>query len=151
LTNGRAAKNFAYYEKSEAPITLAEALAVMSGKLEARHAQRRCRREFLDFMEDLLAARPEQNIHVVLNRPNVHKPKWDRWLRTHPNVRVHFTPTHTSWLNQGECWFSILGSAALSATSFAQPRRLREAIERFVAAYHEHTTPFEWAKIPVPA
>jgi transposase len=39
---------------------------------------------------------------------NTHKPKEDRWLKAHPNVHLHFIPTHSSWLNQVECWFSIL-------------------------------------------
>jgi hypothetical protein len=30
---------------------------------------------------------------------NTHKPKNDRWLKRHPNVHFHFTPTRASWLN----------------------------------------------------
>jgi transposase len=148
LTSGKAVRNFARGEQFEAPIALVEALAVMSGHLHAAQPQRRCRRKFLDFMEDLLAAWPGRDLHVILNRPSAHNPKWDRWLREHLRLRVHFAPSQTSWLNQVECWFSILGGTALSATAFAQSRQLREAIEHFVAAYHDHTNPFEWAKSP---
>jgi len=45
----------------------------------------------------------EKEIHVILDNLNTHKPKNDRWLKSHPNVHFHFTPTHTSWLNQIEC------------------------------------------------
>ena len=37
---------------------------------------------------------------MVLDNPNTHKPKEDRWLKAHPNVHLHFIPTHSSWLNQ---------------------------------------------------
>jgi hypothetical protein len=39
----------------------------------------------------------------------------------------------------------------LSSTRFTQPRQLREAIESFVGAHHQHMTAFEWTKIPVPS
>src|ERR1700730_526347 len=47
------------------------------------------------------------NIHVVLDNLSTHKPKHDRWLARHKNLIFHYTPTHTSWLNQIEIWFSI--------------------------------------------
>jgi transposase len=28
-------------------------------------------------------------------------------------VHLHFTPTHTSWLNQIECWFSMYVFSAI--------------------------------------
>jgi hypothetical protein len=150
LTNGKAAKNFRHSERPDGTITLSEALAVMTGQLQAGHAQRRCRRKFLDFMNDVLDSRPGQKIHVILNQLDAHKPKWDRWLQRHSRVRLHFAPSYASWLNQVECWFCMLGGAALSGTSFAQPRQLREAIEAFVAAQGQQTAPFEWAKILAP-
>jgi hypothetical protein len=39
----------------------------------------------------------------------------DRWLARHKNVHFHFTPTHASWLNQVEVWFSILSAKALAS------------------------------------
>jgi transposase len=150
FTNGKAAKNFHHRDRPDGTITLSEALAVMTAQLQAGQAQQRCRRQFLDFMNDVLDSRPGQKIHVVLNHLSASKPKWDRWLQRHSCVRLHFTPNFASWLNQAECWFSMLGPGALSGTSFAQPRELREAIEAFVAAKQQHTAPFEWAKILVP-
>ena len=80
----------------------------------------------------------------VLDNPRTHKPKHDRWLARHRNVHFHFTPTHASWLNQVEVWFSILERAALQGSSQTSPRVARAAIERFVAAYHDTATPFGW-------
>ena len=55
--------------------------------------RRRRRIEFLDFMNEIAAAYPDTAIHAVLDNLNTHKPKNDRWLKRHPNVHFHFTPT----------------------------------------------------------
>jgi len=81
-----------------------------------------------------------------LDNLNTHKPKHDRWLTRHPNVHFHFTPTHASWLNQVEVWFSILSSKALAGISFTAPRQVRDQIDAFIAAYNEDAQPFEWTK-----
>ena len=39
-----------------------------------------------DFMNELVAKNPDQEIHVVLDNLNTHKPKQDRWLKAHPQV-----------------------------------------------------------------
>jgi hypothetical protein len=31
-----------------------------------------------------------------LDNLSTHKPKEDRWLKAHPRVHFHFTPTHAS-------------------------------------------------------
>jgi hypothetical protein len=52
-------------------------------------------------MNEIVAANPNREIHVILDNLNTHKPKRDRWLKAHPHVQLHFTPTYSSWLNQG--------------------------------------------------
>ena len=90
--------------------TLFAAFEVATGRLRRRTSRRRRRIEFLGFMNDVVAGHPGTAIHVVLDNLNTHKPKNDRWLKRHPNIRFHFTPTRASWLNQVETSFSILGS-----------------------------------------
>jgi len=58
---------------------------------------------------------------VILDNLSTHKPKQDRWLRRHPRVHFHFTPTCASWLNQVECWFSILARQALRGAASLHP------------------------------
>jgi len=53
-------------------------------------------REFLDFMNEIVAAHPSREIHVVLDNLNTHKPKEDRWLKRHCHVHFHFIPTYSS-------------------------------------------------------
>ena len=99
-------------------------------------------------MNDPVATHPGCQIHVILDNLNTHKPKQDRWLKAHPNVHLHYTPTYSSWLNQVECWFSILSRAALRGASFTSPRQLRDAIDRFVKVHNARVL-FEWTKAVV--
>jgi transposase len=97
-------------------------------------------------MNDLVAKYPGRELHVILDNLNTHKPKNDRWLKAHPTVHLHFIPTHSSWLNQVECWFSILSRGALQGASFTNVRTLVEAIEAFIARWNQLAAPFEWTK-----
>jgi transposase len=148
LTSGESVKNLKHCEGPDGTTSLHAALEMIAGQLEAGlHAQRRCRRKFLEFMNEVVAICPGRKIHVMLNGLNVHKPLWDRWLHEHSQVRLHFSPTYISWLNQVECWFSILGQAASGAAA----RQLRQGIESFVVVHNQQSTPFEWIKVLAPA
>jgi transposase len=146
LPSGEALKGFSHEYKRHGTTTLFAALEVLSGEVCAAHYPRRRRREFLDFMNGLVAAYPNLELHVIVDNLNTHKPKHDRWLARHSNVHFHYTPTHASWLNQIECWFSILSRQALQGASFTSVEQLRQAIDHFVASYNETATPFEWTK-----
>jgi hypothetical protein len=85
----------------------------------------------------------------LLDNLSTHKPKHDRWLQQHSTVHFHFTATHVSWLNQIECWFSILERSALDGASFTSPAQTRKAIDAFVKTYNETAEPSEWTKAEV--
>jgi len=146
LPNGKALSGFSHDYKRHGTTTLFAALEVTTGLVKAGHYRRRRRVEFLDFMNGIVAAYPERTIHVILDNLNTHKPKHDRWRHRHKNVRFHYTPTHASWLNQVEIWFSILSQQSLAAASFTSPEQLRRHIDSFVAAYNRTAHPFEWKK-----
>ena len=146
LPNGQAVTGFSHEYKRHGTTTLFAALEVLTGKVVGGHAKRRRRRDFLAFMNEVVADYPDRELHVILDNLNTHKPKHDRWLARHKNVHLHFTPTHASWLNQIECWFSILSRRALRGASFTSPQQVREAIDRFITAYNENAAPFEWTK-----
>jgi transposase len=97
-------------------------------------------------MNEVIAGYPEKEIHVVLDNLNTHKPKRDNWVKRHPNVHFHYTLTHASWLNQVECWFSILWRQALRGASFTSAHHVRQTIDKFIAAYNPQAAPFEWRK-----
>lgn len=150
LPNGKAITGYNHEYKRHGTSNLFAALEVATGQIIGKHYARKRRREFLDFMNAVVAGYPPgTQLHVIMDNYSTHKPKDDRWLRMHPNVHFHFTPTHASWLNQVETWFSMLWRHALRGASFTSPRELRRAIDRYIAAYADRAHPFEWTKAVV--
>lgn len=144
--NGKALTGFNHNYKRHGTTTLFAALEVVTGLIKTGHYNRRRRTEFLDFMNKIVADYPDKEIHVILDNLNTHKPKRDRWLKKQKNVYFHYTPTYSSWLNQVECWFSILSRSALKGSSFTSPQQIRKAIDDFVKIYNQKAAPFEWTK-----
>ena len=145
LPNGRALTGQSHDYKRHGTTTLFAALEVATGRIIAAHSKRRRRVEFLGFMNSIVAAFANRELHIILDNLNTHK-KNERWLRKHPNVHFHFTPTRSSWLNQVETWFSILQGQSLSGASFTAVEQLQEHIDAFIAAYNETAAPFAWTK-----
>jgi len=154
LPNGKAITGYNHEYKRHGTINLYAALEISTGQIKTNKFQRRRRKEFLTFMNDVIKQYEGQHIHVVLDNLRTHKPKHDRWLARHKNVHFHYTPTHASWLNQVEVWFSILTRHALRKSSFsstqqlieASTQQLIEAIEKYCVAYNKNANPFEWKK-----
>jgi transposase len=149
LPSGRAMIGQSHDYKRHGTTTLFAALDVASGKVVGRHYKRRRRIEFLDFMNAVVSDYPDREIHVILDNLSTHKPKRDLWLARHPKVHLHYTPTHTSWLNQIEIWFSILSGKSLNGASFQTVEQLKAHIDAFIADYNQHARPFAWTKSKV--
>jgi hypothetical protein len=75
LPDGRAVNGFSHCYKRHGTTTLFAALEISTGQVKTAHYPRRRRREFLDFMNEIVAAHPHREIHVVLDNLNTHKPK----------------------------------------------------------------------------
>jgi transposase len=146
LPNGHSLRGFSHEYKRHGTITLFAALEVATGLVHTGHYNRRRRREFLDFMNRMVAQYSGQELYVILDNLNIHKPRHDHWLSRHPNVHFHYTPTHASWLNQVECWFSILWRQALRGLSATSVRDVCQAIDNFTQARNKNAVPFEWTK-----
>lgn len=146
MPTGRALRGFSHEYKRHGTSTLFAALETATGQVIAGHYQRRRRVEFLDFMNRVVSAHQDREIHVIMDNLSTHKPKRDLWLTRHKNVHLHYIPTHASWMNQVEVWFSLLSRYALKGASFTSPKELRQAMDRFIAAYNPRAHPFEWTK-----
>jgi len=145
LPNGRALTGHSHDYKRHGTTTLFAALDVATGQITAAHAKRRRRVDFLAFMDRLVKAYPRRDLHVVLDNLNTHK-KNEAWLARHPRVHFHYTPTHASWLNQIEIWFSILQGQSLSGASFTALGALLAHIDAFVETYNRTAKPFAWTR-----
>jgi transposase len=148
LPNGRALTGHSHDYKRHGTTTLFAAFEVATGKVRAAHKKRRRRKEFLDFMDEIVADYPKARLKVILDNLNTHK-KNDEWLKRHPLVTFHFTPTRASWLNQVECWFSILQGQSLNGASFTSVDQVKKHIDAFIKNYNEDAEPFVWTKSKV--
>jgi transposase len=129
--------------------TLIAALEIATGKVVAHIRNRRTSVNFLRFMNEVVQAYPNRELRVVVDNLNIHKNEAARrWLRRHPQVRFHYTPTHASWLNLIECFFSILGKQALAHSVQRSKQDLKALLHRFLANYNETCNPFTWTKGP---
>ncbi len=129
--------------------SLLAALEVATGQVVAHVKQRRTSVNFLRFMDDVVAAFPQRALHVILDNLNIHKnDAAQRWLERHPSVHFHHTPTHASWVNLIECFFSILSKQGLSQSVHRSKRELKDFLLRYLATYNETSVPFTWTKGP---
>ncbi|WP_445305850.1 transposase [Microcoleus sp. w1-18aA5] len=63
---------------------------------------------------------------------------------THQIV-FHYTPKHSSWLNQIEIWFSILVRQLLKRASFTSEYDLKNRILNFINYFNQTMAkPFKW-------
>jgi transposase len=66
------------------------------------------------------------------------------WLKDHPRWSFQFTPTHASWLNQVEIFFSILYRRLLKHGTFTSEEDLAEQMLAFIETYNQTAKPFKW-------
>ena len=98
-------------------------------------------------MDEVAAAYPTGAIHIVWDNLNIHRgARWTDFNRAHGNrFHFHFTPLHASWVNQIECWFSLLARRVLRHGSFTSAGALGAAVAAFICRWNDHERrPFRW-------
>src|ERR1700752_4074134 len=133
LSPGRAETHgFEYYRHGT--LSLYAALDTRSGEILGKTAQRHTSTEFVDFLTQIIASQPfAREIHVVADNLSAHKTKLvDDFLARHPHVRIHFTPTYSSWLNQVEIWFAKMQRQVIPRGIFCSVDDLRRKILRYI-------------------
>ena len=145
LSPGRAERHgFEYYRHGT--LSLYAALDVKTGKVLGKTADRHTSAEFVAFIEEVVAtARWAPEIHIVLDNLSAHKTKAvEEFLKAHPKVRFHFTPTYSSWLNQVEIWFSKIERDVIARGVFTSVADLARKLRKYIRAYTKSAKPFRW-------
>lgn len=139
-----ARREFEY--KRHGTVALLAALLVHTGEVVGNVYDRNSRLEFLDFLQLLESQIPAgQQVHAILDNLQVHKtPEVVAWLDAHPRWHFHFTPTHASWLNQIELFFSILTRRLLRRGVFTSKEDLKTQLLDFIRRYNPTAKPFAW-------
>ena len=128
--------------------TLFAALDVATGQVIGKMFQRHRAREFRKFLDEIRRNVPDDlEVHIIVDNYSTHSaPTVKRWLAKNPRFHMHFIPTHTSWLNRVESWFSILTRRQLQRGSHHSVDELKAAIQEFLDAWNDEPKPFKWTK-----
>ena len=104
---------------------------------------------FVELLDMIDAVYPDGRGHIIMDNLSAHDtPDVNDWFDEHPRWKRHFTPKHASWLNQIECWFSILGRHVLARGSFTSQEDLAAKVDAYVEWYLKTDRPFHWSYRP---
>lgn len=145
LSPGRAESHgFEYFRHGT--LSLYAALETQSGEILGKTARHHTSAEFVSFLGDVIASQPPgKAIHVIADNLSAHKTKLvDAFLAVHTNVRLHFTPTYSSWLNQVENWFAKIQRQVITRGVFHSLPDLRSKLLRYIRHYNKTATPLKW-------
>jgi transposase len=145
LSPGRAERHgFEYYRHGT--LSLLAALDTQSGEVLAQTVPRHTSAAFVEFLGEIVTSQPKgREIHVIVDNLATHKTQAVRtFLIAHPNVRLHFTPTYASWLNQVELWFAKIERDLLARGIFTSVADLARKIRRYIRHYNKAAKPIRW-------
>lgn len=123
---------------------LDKATGAVIGKCYPRHRAT----EFRKFLNEIRRnVPPGVEVHMIVDNYATHSaPAIKGWLAKNPRFHLHFIPTHSSWLNLVESWFSILTTRQIKRASHNSVPELVRCIEEFLDAWNDEPMPFKWTK-----
>jgi len=132
--------------KRNGTATLFAALNTLDGTVITMCDDRHRHQEWLKFLrviDDIMP--PDRKLHLIADNYATHKhPKVQRWLKRHPRIHMHFTPTSSSWLNMVERFFRDLTEKRIRRGVFRDVEELIMAILEYTDHHNEAPKPFIW-------
>ena len=129
--------------------TMLAVLDLSTGKATTWVNKTRKSADFVTFMNKVIEEYPDQRLYGIMDNLNTHKGKEAKqWLEDPPKVSFHYTPTHASWVNLAECFFSILTRQGLQHAVHRSVKELTKFLQEFVEQYNKSWGPFVWTKGP---
>jgi transposase len=146
LSPGRAERHGFEYVR-HGTLSLYAALNTRTGEVLGSVVPRHTSEEFVAFLESVVDTQPcGRTIHVIVDNLSAHKTQQVRtFLAAHLTVRLHYTPTYSSWLNQVELWFSKIERDVIARGIFTSVTDLRRKLMRYIRHYNKTAKPFRWA------
>jgi len=130
-------------------LSLLAGIDLLTGKLHALVKDRHRSREFIEFLKLLDAAYPTGTaIKLILDNHSAHISKETRaWLATRPVGRFEFTftPTHGSWLNLIEGFFSKFARSVLRHIRVTSKHELKQRIMAGIDDVNRHPVIHTWS------
>ncbi|HET9476241.1 MAG TPA: IS630 family transposase [Dehalococcoidia bacterium] len=138
--------------RRDGALNVLAAFNTRDGSVSAYLCRRKRHVEILHLL-DLLDGQLEATIttvHLVCDNVSTHTgDPIQTWLAAHPRFVIHYTPVHSSWMNQIEQWFSILARKRLRCPNFADLPALAVALAAFIHDWNAHCHPFRWTAASV--
>jgi transposase len=129
-------------------LTLMAGIDLLTGHVHALVKERHRSREFIEFLKLLDAAYPADTaIEVILDNHSAHVSReTTSWLAAQPIGRftVTFTPTHGSWLNLIEGFFSKLARSMLRHIRVYSKHELSERLMAFIGDINREPVVHTW-------
>jgi len=123
-------------------------LQVHHGDVMAMASKTRNRWDLIRFLDQLDSEIPivegQQIVAVSDNLSTRGTQEVQDWLAAHPRWSFQFTPTHASWLNQIEIFFSILYRRLLKHGIFTSEDDLAQQMIAYTETYNQTAKPFKW-------
>ncbi len=145
MSPGRAERHgFEYVRKGT--LSLFAAFNTKTGVVIGKTAPRHTSEEFVAFLGAVVAEHPaSQEIHIILDNVSTHKTRRvTDFLALHQNVRLHFTPTYSSWLNQVELWFSKIERDLINRGVFTSADDLQQKLMYYITEHNKAPKPIKW-------
>ena len=136
-----------YEYRRHGTLTLMAGLDLRTGHVHSAVVDRHRSREFIAFLRQLDAAYPAPTrIVVILDNHSAHTSRETRaFLATMPNrFEFTFTPTHGSWLNLIETFFSKVARTLLRGIRVDSKQDLKERIEAYLERLNAEPTVHRW-------
>ena len=134
--------------KRNGTIDLFAALEILTGDVVVEFHRRHRHQEYLAFLSTLDRQAPKRyDVHVIADNLSARMTEEvKRWIHAHPRFHLHFTPTHASWLNAVEGWFSKPEKKAIRRGSFRSVPALTRIVREYVEVHNKVALPFMWTK-----
>jgi transposase len=131
--------------KRHGVVNLIAAFAVHTGDVVGECIEKNDSAAFIRFIRRIMKVHPRRKLYLILDNGTTHRSKeTTAFFARYPRLVPVFTPTHASWLNQVEIWFSMLSRQALRNVSFQSRDELRKRILQFIDTYNRTARPFNW-------
>lgn len=145
LRSGNARRQTATYKRN-GTVSLIASLAVHTGEIIGKPIEGNNKENFLGFLKHLHRAYPNSSLHIIVDNYHTHKHKIvQEWLSKKRKIKVHYTPTYASWLNQVEIWFNLLQKDVIKGGIWQSTRQMTDQIMEYIKTYNEtRAKPFQW-------
>jgi transposase len=145
LRSGNPRRQTATYKRN-GTVSLIAALAVHTGEVTAKTITSNNAENFLKFLKGLDRKYRNKKLHIIADNLSVHKHKdIKEWLEGKRKIKLHFTPTYSSWLNQVEIWFNILTKDVVKGGIWNSSNQLADQLMEYVKTYNStRAKPFQW-------